>query len=67
MRTNIEIDDDLMRKAMKASGLKTKKAVVDAALKQFVQIKNQTKILKLFGKVEWEGDVDAWRRDKPRS
>jgi Arc/MetJ family transcription regulator len=67
MRTNIEIDDKLMKEALKASGLRTKREVVEAALRQFVRIKNQSKILKLFGKVDWEGDLDAWRRDKPRT
>jgi Arc/MetJ family transcription regulator len=54
MRTNIDLDDKLVAKAMKLSGLKTKKAVVDEALQRFVkereQIKKQKRALKFFGK-----------------
>ncbi|MGA2248998.1 type II toxin-antitoxin system VapB family antitoxin [Terracidiphilus sp.] len=60
MRTNIEIDDKLMRQAMKATGATTKKAAVEAALRQMVQIKNQGEIRKLFGKVVWRGHDDDW-------
>lgn len=67
MRTNIEIDDELMRKAMKASGLKTKRAVVEQGLQHVIRISEQSRaLLKLRG-IGWDGDLDAWRRDKPRS
>lgn len=66
MRTNIEIDDQLMRKALKVSGLKTKREVVDAALRRFVQMGAQRKLLGLFGKVRWEGDLDQMRGPKKR-
>lgn len=49
MRTNIEIDDALMRKAMRASGQKTKRATVEAGLRLLVRMNDQTRILKLFG------------------
>ena len=61
MRTNIDIDDKLMKQAMKATGATTKKATVEAALRQVVQLKEQAKIRDLFGKVQWEGDLDAMR------
>ncbi len=63
MRTNIEIDDKLMRKAMKASGAKTKRETVEQALQLLVRIDGQKAIRKLRGKIHWEGDIDAWRRD----
>lgn len=64
MRTNIVIDDDLMVKAMAASGAATKKAVVEEALQLMVRFKAQEKALKaLRGKVKWEGDLDAMRLD----
>ena len=70
MRTNVEIDDKLMKEAQKLSGLKTKRAVMDAALKMFVRVQHQKDILKLAGKVRWEGDLDAMREgrhfDDPR-
>jgi len=64
MRTNIEIDDRLMRDAMRASGGKTKKAVVDAALRLLVQTKKQTAIRRLRGRVAWEGDLETSRTDR---
>jgi Arc/MetJ family transcription regulator len=67
MRTNIDLDDKLVAKAMKLSGLKTKKAVVDEALQRFVkereQIKKQKRALKFFGKIPWEGNLDEMRTD----
>ena len=63
MRTNIEIDDKLMRSAMKTGRYKTKRETVEAALKLLIQRKQQQKFLDLAGKVRWEGDLDAWRRD----
>ncbi len=62
MRTNIEIDDELMEKAMKAGGATTKKAVVDEALRLFVRIKAQAGIRELFGTVQWEGNLDQSRQ-----
>ncbi len=66
MRTNIDIDDGLMRAAMRASGLKTKKSVVEQALRLLVRRERQKGVVKLFGKIPWEGDLDAWRRDKAK-
>ena len=62
MRTNIEIDDKLIEKAMKSTGAPTKKAVVDEALRMLVKIHAQTGIRKLRGKVQWEGNLDDMRR-----
>jgi Arc/MetJ family transcription regulator len=64
MRTNIDIDDKLMKQAMKATGTTTKKAAVEASLRLTVQLKEQAKIRDLFGKVEWEGDLDAMREGR---
>ena len=63
MRTNIEIEDKLMRQALKASGAKTKREVVERALKLLVRIDGQKGILKLKGKIDWQGDIDEWRRE----
>jgi Arc/MetJ family transcription regulator len=60
MRTNIEIDDRLMKQAMKATGAETKKAAVEAALRKVVQLKKQEGIRKLRGKVVWRGHDDDW-------
>jgi Arc/MetJ family transcription regulator len=64
MRTNIEIDDDLMRSAMRASGLKTKRAAVEEALRLLIKVRDQAGILNLRGKVQWVGDLKAMRRDR---
>jgi Arc/MetJ family transcription regulator len=61
MRTNIDIDDILLAKAMRATGLKTKKAAVEAGLRLIVQLKVQEKALRLAGKVHWEGDLNESR------
>ena len=64
MRTNVEINDSLMAKAMKASGLKTKRAAVEEGLRLLVQTRAQGKIRQLRGKLRWEGSLDEMRRDQ---
>jgi Arc/MetJ family transcription regulator len=64
MRTNIDIDDELMKQAMEAAGATTKKATVETALRQIVQLKKQERIRDLFGAVQWEGDLDAMRESR---
>ena len=61
MRTNIAIDDKLMNAALKTSGLSTKKDVVEEALKLLVQVKKQSRLKKLRGKLKWEGNLDEMR------
>ncbi len=63
MRTNINIDDELMEKALSISGLNTKKAVVEEALELLVEIRSQQSILKLKGKLNWEGNLSKMRQD----
>jgi len=63
MRTNIVIDDDLMKEAMALSNIKTKKAVVEFGLKLLVQIKKQEQLKNLRGKLKWNGDLEAMRLD----
>lgn len=67
MRTNIDIDDALMAEAMAASGAKTKKAVVEVALHELVRRRRQRDVLKSFGTIEWVGDLEDMRLDKPDS
>ncbi len=63
MRTNIDIDDTLLNEAMAATGSSTKKDTVHQALELLVQVrKNQARIRELYGKIQWEGDLDAMRR-----
>jgi len=64
MRKNIVIDDNLMKLALKTSGLKTKREVVEEALKLLVQVKKQAKLKALRGKLKWQGDIGKMRTDK---
>jgi Arc/MetJ family transcription regulator len=64
MRTNIDIDDRLMREAMRASGARTKRAVVEQALRLLVQTNRQGSIRRLRGKVIWDGDLNASRLER---
>ncbi|MGB8579794.1 MAG: type II toxin-antitoxin system VapB family antitoxin [Candidatus Sulfotelmatobacter sp.] len=61
MRTNIEIDDRLMRQAMKCSGARTKRAAVEAGLRLLAETHAQGSIRRLRGKVRWEGDLEQSR------
>jgi Arc/MetJ family transcription regulator len=64
MRTNIDIDDRLMREAMRTSGARTKRAVVEEALRLLVRTKGQGGIRRLRGKVAWEGDLNVSRVER---
>jgi len=64
MRTNIEIDDDLMRQAMRSAGEPTKRATVEAALRLLVQTRAQTGLRRLRGKVRWQGNLELSRRGR---
>ena len=64
MRTNIVIDDQLITEAQRLSGITTKKGVVEAALKLFVQLKQQETVKAWRGKLQWEGDLESMRLDE---
>lgn len=64
MRTNIVIDDNLMRDALKATGAKTKREAVELGLRTLVKLKKQQQIKALRGKITWEGDLERLRRDR---
>jgi Arc/MetJ family transcription regulator len=64
MRTNIEIDDQLMADAMRLTGIGTKREVVELALRVLLRIERQKDIRDFRGKFQWEGDLDQMRSDK---
>jgi len=66
MRTNIVIDEALIKDAMRATGFKTKKSVVEEGLKVLLRLKRQEKVRAWRGKLRWEGDLDRMRTDKIR-
>jgi len=61
-RTNIVIDESLVKAALKATGLKTRRELVDFALRELFRRESQKKILDLKGKVKWQGDIKAMRK-----
>lgn len=61
MRTNIDIDNDLLNEILKKTPLKTKKAAVNAALKEYVRKLKLKELADLRGNVNWEGDLDSMR------
>jgi Arc/MetJ family transcription regulator len=64
MRTNIDIDDDLMEEAQRLAGPKTKKALVEEGLQALIRQKRRKKILDLEGKIDWVGDLDKLREGR---
>jgi Arc/MetJ family transcription regulator len=67
MRTNIDIDDGLLREAARVSGTKTKKAAVEAGLRELIRRHKLQQVAELRGSVEWVGDLDAMRGDRKLS
>lgn len=67
MRTNIDINDELLQKAMTMSHLKTKKAIVELALQQYIDRQARLDLLSLFGKVQWDGDLEQMRTNETRN
>jgi Arc/MetJ family transcription regulator len=66
MATNLDLDPDLVERAVELSGATTKKAAVTAALREFIARREQRKLLELFGKLEWDPGYD-YKRERSRS
>jgi Arc/MetJ family transcription regulator len=64
VRTNIEIDDELMATALRVTGLATKRAAVEEGLRLLIRLKQQEEILGLAGRVQWSGDLGESRRGR---
>jgi Arc/MetJ family transcription regulator len=64
MRTNIEIDDELMSQAMRLTGLTTKRAVVEEGLRLLVRVRRQAEAFKELRGLGWEGDLGEMRRGR---
>ncbi|MCM2329164.1 MAG: type II toxin-antitoxin system VapB family antitoxin [Lysobacter sp.] len=64
MRTNIVIDDKLMRDTLRATGAKTKREVVELGLRTLLRLRRQEEIRGLRGKLDWLGDLGAMRSDR---
>ncbi len=61
IRTNVVLDQDLVEEALALTGLKTKRAVIEEALRVLTRLKRQEKVRALRGQLTWEGDLDALR------
>ena len=64
MRTNIVIDDKLMKDTLRVTGLRTKREAVEQGLRTLLRLRQQEKIRGLRGKLNWQGDLDKMRTDK---
>jgi Arc/MetJ family transcription regulator len=64
MRTNVVIEDQLIARAMESTGLKTKKAVIEEALRTLIRLKSQERARDLRGKLHWEGNLDEMREGR---
>ena len=62
-RTNIVLDAQLVATGLRLTGIKTRRELVDFALRELVRHERQKKLLALKGKIDWEGDLDAMRTD----
>ena len=63
-RTNVVLDEKLVGKGMRLTGIDTQKALIDYALRELVRRKEQKKMLKLKGKIVWEGDLEELRAER---
>jgi Arc/MetJ family transcription regulator len=63
-RTYIILDEELVQDCMEATGIKTRRALVDYALRELLRHERQTMILALKGTVQWEGDIEIWRQGR---
>jgi Arc/MetJ family transcription regulator len=63
-RTNVVLDDKLIAHCQRATGIKTRRALIHHALQELLRHKRQKKVLQLKGTVRWEGDLAAWRRKR---
>jgi Arc/MetJ family transcription regulator len=64
MRTNIVIDDRLMKETLRATGLKTKRQAVELGLRTLLRLSKQAEIRRFRGKLHWRGDLEAMRSDR---
>ena len=63
-RTNVVLDEKLVKDCIKATGIKTQKALIDHALRELLRHENQIKILELKGNISWDGNLDEWRKGR---
>lgn len=63
-RTNVVLDEELVERCRRATGIRTRRALIDHALRELLRRERQRKVLELKGKVRWEGDLAEWRKGR---
>jgi Arc/MetJ family transcription regulator len=66
MRTNVVLDEDLIERAKRLTGIKTKRGVIQEALRTLIQLREQAEVRALRGKLHWEGDLAQLRESRRR-
>ena len=64
MRTNIVLDDKLVERAQKLTGIKTKREVIHEALRTLILLREQGSVRRVRGKLKWEGDLNEQRSSR---
>lgn len=64
VRTNIVVDEELIERAKELTGLGTKRAVVERALRTLIELGEQEAVRRLRGRIRWEGNLEEMRRDR---
>jgi len=64
MRTNVILNDELIRKAQQLTGIKTKKDVIHEALVTLIRMREQAQVRALRGKLPWDGDLNRQRQER---
>ncbi len=63
-RTNVVLDEELVKDCIKVTGIKTQKALIDHALRELLRHEKQIEILELKGSINWDGNLDEWRQGR---
>jgi len=63
-RTNVVLDEKLVKDCIKVTGIKTQKALIDHALRELLRHEKQIEIFNLKGKINWDGNLDEWRQGR---
>jgi Arc/MetJ family transcription regulator len=66
MRTNILLDDELVERARQLTGIKTKRELVEEALRTLILVFEQAEVRQLRGKLEWTGNLEEQRQTRSR-
>lgn len=63
-RTQVMLDETLIQDCIRATGIKTQRALIDHALRELLRREKQIEVLQLKGRVDWQGDLNEWRQGR---